>query len=108
MTTYQWLLGIHVLAAVLFVGGAVAVGALHSAAMLRDRPTKSANCASSFIFNWSYSPMAPSCSRGEAAFAAGFAETTPEILVSHQLSAGQEGPAKQGAGCRVNLHSKQR
>ncbi len=40
MTTYQWLLGFHVLGACLFVAGAVAAGILHAAAMLRQRPSE--------------------------------------------------------------------
>jgi len=35
----QWLLGFHLVGAVLFVSGAVAVGALHAAAVRRERPS---------------------------------------------------------------------
>jgi uncharacterized membrane protein len=35
----QWLLGLHVVSAFLFVSGAVFAGLLHTAAMLRDRPS---------------------------------------------------------------------
>jgi uncharacterized membrane protein len=40
MTTTQWLLGFHLLGAFLFVSGAVAVGVLHTAATLRERPSE--------------------------------------------------------------------
>lgn len=40
MSTYQWLLGFHVLAALLFLGGAVAVGVLHAEAMRAERPSE--------------------------------------------------------------------
>jgi len=40
VTTYQWLLGFHVLAAFLFVSGALAAGLLQTAAMLRERPSE--------------------------------------------------------------------
>lgn len=40
MTTYQWLLGFHVLAAFLFISGAVVAGLFHSAAMRRERPSE--------------------------------------------------------------------
>lgn len=40
VTTYQWLLGFHVLGAVLFVAGAVAAGLLHAAAMRRRQPSE--------------------------------------------------------------------
>jgi uncharacterized membrane protein len=40
MTTTQWLLGFHLLGAFLFVSGAVAVGALHTAATIRERPSE--------------------------------------------------------------------
>lgn len=40
MTTVQWLLGFHLLGAFLFVSGAVAVGVLHTAATLRERPSE--------------------------------------------------------------------
>lgn len=40
MTTEQWLLGIHVLGAFLFISGAVAAGVLHTAALRRTRPSE--------------------------------------------------------------------
>lgn len=40
MATQQWLLGFHVLGALLFVGGAVFVGVVHTAAMRRSRPSE--------------------------------------------------------------------
>ena len=40
MTTTQWLLGFHLIGAFLFVSGAVAVGVLHRAATLRERPSE--------------------------------------------------------------------
>jgi uncharacterized membrane protein len=40
VTTLQWLLGFHVLGAFLLVAGAVAVGALYTAAALRERPSE--------------------------------------------------------------------
>ena len=40
MTQYQWLLGLHVVGAFLFVSGAVAAGALQWRARLRDRPSE--------------------------------------------------------------------
>ena len=40
MTTEQWLLGIHVLGAFLFVSGAIAAGVLHTVAMRRTRPSE--------------------------------------------------------------------
>ncbi len=40
MTTYQWLLGFHVLGALLFVAGAVAAGLFHALAMARTSPTE--------------------------------------------------------------------
>jgi uncharacterized membrane protein len=40
VTKEQWLLGFHLLSAFLFVGGAVMAGFLHTAAMLRDRPSE--------------------------------------------------------------------
>ncbi len=40
MTTVQWLLGFHLLAAFLFVSGAVAVGVLYTAATRRERPSE--------------------------------------------------------------------
>ena len=40
MTKEQWLLGFHVLSAFLFVGGAVLAGFLHTAAVLRQRPSE--------------------------------------------------------------------
>jgi hypothetical protein len=39
VTKEQWLLGLHVLSAFLFVGGAVLAGFLHTAAILRQRPS---------------------------------------------------------------------
>ncbi|HEU0305135.1 MAG TPA: DUF2269 family protein [Gaiellaceae bacterium] len=39
MTTYQWLLAFHVLAAMLFVSGGAMVGFLHAAALRSDRPS---------------------------------------------------------------------
>lgn len=38
VTTYQWLLALHVLSAVLFVSGAVMVGFVHASALRSDRP----------------------------------------------------------------------
>ena len=43
MTTTQWLLGFHLVAAFLFVSGAVAVGALATAATRRERPSEVAS-----------------------------------------------------------------
>lgn len=43
MTTYQWLLGFHVLSALLFLGGAVMVGVVHGAAMAAGRPSEVAH-----------------------------------------------------------------
>ena len=40
MSTVQWLLGAHVLGAFLFVSGAVAAGALQTAALRRERPSE--------------------------------------------------------------------
>lgn len=40
MATQQWLLGFHVLGALLFVGGAVFVGVVHTAAIRRSRPSE--------------------------------------------------------------------
>lgn len=40
MSKEQWLLGFHVLGAVLFVAGAVTAGILQTAAMLRERPSE--------------------------------------------------------------------
>lgn len=40
MTTYQWLLGFHVLAAFLFLSGSVMVGIVHAAATRSARPTE--------------------------------------------------------------------
>lgn len=40
MSTYQWLLGLHVVSALLFLGGAVAVGLVHAAALTRERPSE--------------------------------------------------------------------
>lgn len=40
MVEYQWLIGFHVLGAVLFVAGAVSAGILQTAAMLRERPSE--------------------------------------------------------------------
>ncbi len=40
MTATQWLLGVHLVGAFLFVSGAVAVGALHTAALRRERPSE--------------------------------------------------------------------
>lgn len=42
MATYQWLLGLHVVAAVLFLGGAVTVGLIHAAAVRAERPSDAA------------------------------------------------------------------
>lgn len=39
MTTYQWLLGLHVVAAMLFLSGAVTVGILHLAAIRSPKPS---------------------------------------------------------------------
>ena len=43
MVTYQWLLGLHVVAAFLFLSGAVMVGVLHTAALRRERPSQVAS-----------------------------------------------------------------
>lgn len=43
MTTYQWLLGFHVLSALLFLGGAVTVGVIHGAAIRAERPSQVAH-----------------------------------------------------------------
>jgi uncharacterized membrane protein len=40
VTTTQWLLGVHIVGAFLFVSGAVAVGCLHTAATRRERPSE--------------------------------------------------------------------
>jgi hypothetical protein len=40
VTTTQWLLGFHLVAAFLFVSGAVAVGVLYTAATKRERPSE--------------------------------------------------------------------
>ena len=40
MTTMQWLVGFHVVGAFLFVSGAVAVGALHTLATRREKPSE--------------------------------------------------------------------
>lgn len=40
MTTYQWLVGLHVIAAFLFVSGALMVGLVHTAALRRERPSE--------------------------------------------------------------------
>jgi uncharacterized membrane protein len=40
VTTFQWLLGFHLVGAFLFVSGAVAVGALHALAARRERPSE--------------------------------------------------------------------
>jgi uncharacterized membrane protein len=40
VTTVQWLLGFHLLGAFMLVSGAVAVGVLHTAATLRERPSE--------------------------------------------------------------------
>ena len=40
MTTAQWLLGFHLVGAFLFVSGGVAVGALHTLALRRERPSE--------------------------------------------------------------------
>ena len=40
MTTTQWLLGLHLVGAFLFVSGAVALGTLHSVAVRRERPSE--------------------------------------------------------------------
>jgi len=40
VTTTQWLLGFHLVGAFLFVSGAVAVGALHTLALRRERPSE--------------------------------------------------------------------
>ena len=42
MTRYQWLLGFHVVAALLFLGGAVTVGMIHIAALRAERPSGAA------------------------------------------------------------------
>jgi uncharacterized membrane protein len=43
VTTTHWLLGFHLVAAFLFVSGAVAVGVLHTAATRRKRPSEVAS-----------------------------------------------------------------
>jgi hypothetical protein len=43
VTTTQWLLGFHLVAAFLFVSGAVAVGVLHTAATRRELPSEIAS-----------------------------------------------------------------
>lgn len=40
MTAVQWLLGFHLVGAFLFVSGAVAVGALHTLATRREKPSE--------------------------------------------------------------------
>jgi hypothetical protein len=40
VTTTQWVLGFHLVGAFLFVSGAVAVGALHTLATRRERPSE--------------------------------------------------------------------
>lgn len=40
MTTYQWLLGFHVVSAMLFLSGAVMVGVVHTAALRSGRPSE--------------------------------------------------------------------
>jgi uncharacterized membrane protein len=40
VTTFQWLLVLHVLSAFLMLGGGVVAGLLHIAAMRRDRPSE--------------------------------------------------------------------
>ena len=40
MTAVQWLIGFHVVGAFLFVSGAVAVGALHTLATRREKPSE--------------------------------------------------------------------
>jgi uncharacterized membrane protein len=40
VTTLQWLLGFHLVGAFLFVSGAVAVGALHTLATRREKPSE--------------------------------------------------------------------
>jgi uncharacterized membrane protein len=40
VTTTQWLVGFHLVGAFLFVSGAVAVGALHTLAARRERPSE--------------------------------------------------------------------
>jgi uncharacterized membrane protein len=40
VTTAQWLIGFHVVGALLFVSGAVAVGVLHALATRRERPSE--------------------------------------------------------------------
>ena len=43
MTAYQWLLGLHVIAAFLFLSGAIMVGLLHTAALRANRPSEIAS-----------------------------------------------------------------
>jgi uncharacterized membrane protein len=43
VTTFQWLLGFHVLGAFLFISGAVAAGVLQTAALRRERPSEVAS-----------------------------------------------------------------
>ena len=43
MTAYQWLLGLHVVAAFLFLSGAIMVGLLHTAALRSERPSEVAS-----------------------------------------------------------------
>ena len=40
VTTFQWLLALHVLSAFLLLGGGVVAGALHIAAMRREQPSE--------------------------------------------------------------------
>jgi uncharacterized membrane protein len=42
VTTYQWLLGLHVVVAMLFLGGAFAAGLVHAAATRASRPSETA------------------------------------------------------------------
>jgi len=46
VTTVQWLIGFHVVGAFLFVSGAVAVGALHTLATRREKPSEVASLLS--------------------------------------------------------------
>jgi uncharacterized membrane protein len=43
MSTYQWLLGLHVVAAMLFLSAAVTVGLVHAAALRAGRPSEVAS-----------------------------------------------------------------
>ena len=52
MTTYDWLLFLHVTGAFLLVGGAVVAIVLDIAAQRRERPVKSRSCSAWCGFPW--------------------------------------------------------